>query len=363
VNNGVFSIPFDTVSTIRTPRKRGSSSFPLRQYIGCDENRLVREAVEAVCGDSRRYNPLVLFGPTGTGKSLLAHGIARRWTQQHPGTRIISTTGVDFAREYAGAVETDALEDFRRKYRRTELLVIDDLHEMDQKVAAQKELILTLDTLLEHYRRVLVTLPHAPAETVTLLPGLASRLSAGLTVPLVPPGAAARRLILQRLADARGASLPEPVIDVLLTELPTTAGKPITVPLLMQRLIRLEQLAADEPSPINESLARRCLLFVSAAKEPQLRSITKHVCKYFKIRLKDLKGPARQQRIVRARGVAMLLARRLTGNSLEQVGHHFGNRDHTTVLHACRKTESLIKCDASIRQAFEELATQLGGTD
>jgi chromosomal replication initiator protein len=94
-------------------------------------------------------------------------------------------------------------------------------------------------------------------------------------------------------------------------------------------------------------------------RKPQLRSITKQVCRYFSLKAAELRGPARQQRVVRARGVAMLLARQLTNKSLDQVGRHFGNRDHSTVLHACQKTQSLIQTDPAIRRAVEELTLQL----
>ena len=359
--SGVFSIPLDRQATASRARDGACARLPLCQYIGDSDNLLVRAAIESLLQNPPAYNPVVLCGRTGTGKSLLAHGVAGRFRHQHKGSRVVFTTGADFARDYALALQTDALQDMRHKYRRANLLVIDDLHEIAQKATAQDELIRTLNSLLKRNRGVVATLRQSPLETSALLPGLASRLSGGLLVPLEPPGDAARRQILQQLADARGASLTADVMDLIISGVPGTSVKPVTVPQLLAVLNRLDQCPDESGQEINEQQVRRCLVSRQPTVEPQLRSIAKHVCKHFKVRLTDLRGPARQQRIVRSRGVAMLLARRLTGNSLEQIGRFFGNRDHTTVLHACRKTESIMESDPSIRQAVEKLVLQFCG--
>jgi chromosomal replication initiator protein len=319
----------------------------------------VRSAVESLLETPPRYTPVTLFGRSGTGKTLLARGLAGEFRHENRGAKIVCVTGIDFARDYALALQTDSLEDLRHKIRRATLLVIDDLHEIGDKLSAQEELARTLDALLQRDRGVVVTLRQNPLETANLLPSLASRLSAGLTVPLEPPGDAARRRILEQLAAVRGASLPDVVIDLIVRGIPGAPAKPVTVPQLLSVLNQLDLSPDEHNAEIDEHRVRRCLVARQPAIEPDLRLITKQVCKYFKVRSGDLRGPARQQRIVRARGVAMLLARQMTGNSLEQVGRHFGNRDHTTVLHACRKTESLIEADPSIRQAIEELTIRL----
>lgn len=354
----VFSIKFATGDTTRCAWKNAPVPA-LAEYIGGVENSLVPVALETVFQEQPKFNPIVFFGPTGTGKSLLVQLIATRWKRDNKAARMVLTTGADFAREYAHAVETDSVPDLRLKYRRAGLVVIDDLHELGEKTSAQNELVRTLDALLLRHQRVIVTLPQTPTDTAVLLPTLASRLSAGLTVPLHPPGPAARRLILRSLASARSISLPDRVVDLVASDALTDVLKPGTVPRLLQTLIRLEQFPFNRHASISEHDLRRCLQAPDDPDEPQLQSITKRVSKYFHLKSADLKGKTRQQRVVRARGVAMFLARQLTGNSLETVGRHFGNRDHTTVLHACRKTESLIEEDPSIRQAVEDLRTEL----
>jgi chromosomal replication initiator protein len=350
---GVFSIKSVGSDTTRVAWKNAA------EYIGGAENLLVPTGVDALCQQPPKFNPLVFFGPVGTGKSLLVQLIATRWKRDNKTARTLLTTGADLARDYAHAIETDSLPDLRSKYRRTSLLAIDDLHEIGEKTGAQNELVRTLDLMLTNQQRVVVTLPQSPAETAVLLPALASRLTGGLTVPLQPPGPDARRLILRSLVATRGFTLPQRVVDMVASDALTDALKPPTVPRLLQTLVRLEGFSSDGDTTLDEHQLRRLLQPTSDNDERQLQSITKQVSKYFNLRATELKGKTRQQRVVRARGVAMFLARQLTTSSLQNVGRHFGNRDHTTVLHACRKTESLLDTDPSIRQAVTDLTTQL----
>lgn len=354
----VFSIKSDSDGPLRLGRKQAADML-LSEYIGGAENILVATAVDAVLQDPPRFNPIVFFGPVGTGKSLLVQLIVARSKRDSRSARTFVITGADFAREYAHAIETDSLPDFRAKCRRASLLAIDDLHEIGDKRGAQNELVRTIDAMVDSGRRVVATLPQSPAETSVLLPGLASRLGAGLSVPLEPPGPAARRRIVRSLATTRGFALSRRVVDLIASDALADAIKPPTVPRLLQTLVRLEDVSFDDHPEINAQHLRRYLQPPPEEDERQLKSITQQVSKYFKLRANDLRGKTRQQRVVRARGVAMFLARRLTGHSLEYVGRHYDNRDHTTILHACRKIESLLETEPAIRQAVTDLTLQL----
>lgn len=361
VVDGVFSIPLEADgSAIRPSRcSRRNSPINLRQYIGGKENVMVQAAVDFSRHRSKAYNPLVFFGPAETGKTLLAHGLAARWKQQNPDGRILAVTGGEFAKQYRNAVQTDLLKDLRAKYHSLELLVIDDLDDTAGRTGTQTELIHTFDALFELNRPVIATLKRSPFDEDRLVPGLVSRLSAGLSVPLCPPELKARRVILQRLGQLHSIALSESVVDLIAEALPKVAAQPPTIPQLNTTVLQLDKLARKESQPIDEHLARHCLASRLACPRLDLKSVIKKVSRYFNLKVADLKGPTRRQHVVRARGVAILLARRLTDKSLEQVGRHFGNRDHTTVLHACRKTESLIQSDPMIRRAVDELTLQL----
>jgi chromosomal replication initiator protein len=360
VVSGVFSIPLELTRSgvLETGRTTGSR-WMLREFISGDENALVQVATQSVLDGQPDYKPILIYGPPGTGKSLLAHGLAGRWRKANPRTRVMFTTGSDFARHYADAVDTNAVSDFRQRLRSVALLVIDGIHQLANKPAAQLELIGTLDKIAERKAQLLATATHLPAEINDLLPGLASRLSAGLTVPLHVPGAAARQEIVRRLAAAREVDLPDGVVQLLAEGCPGTPHFLNTVPQLDQALQQLTVTAQLASSIIDENLVRQFLLDESPAQRTTLRSIAQHVARHFRIKSTDLRGATRRQHIVRARGIAMHLARALTGKSLQQVGKYFGDRDHSTVLHACRKTEALLKADSSMRETVQALAEQI----
>ena len=193
---------------------------------------------------------------------------------------------------------------------------------------------------------MLVTLRQAPCDTPHLAPGLASRLSSGLTIPLIPPGPEVRRLLLERILHLQNATADEQTLDWIIEHSPADQ----TVPQL--RHLALQLLHSG---PINLEAARRYFSEQQDQQEPALKSIVQVVGRHFRIKTKDLLGPSRKRPVVAARGVAILLARRLTKCSLEQIGKHFGKRDHTTILHACRQTEQNIENDPEIRQALEQL--------
>jgi chromosomal replication initiator protein len=362
VNNGLFSIPLHvTAAGIRAQRGSGKTSAPsLREFIGDDQNYLVPVAVEAALLPSPRFNPIVFHGPSGTGKTFLARGLVHFWKSRNTHRPAIITSGADFARDYADAVVTDSLPDFRHRFRSAAMLLIDGLDRIEEKTSAQNELISTLDELERGVCQVLVTMKDAPLETAGIVPALASRLSGGLSVPMTTPGQAGRRAILTQLLRLHGVRLTDEAMDLLVRSSPlATTGSAPGFADLNQLVVSLLALARERRAEFGVPDLQLWLAEQQAARAVPLNSITRQVSKYFQLHVGDLKGPTRQQRVVRARGVAMLLARQLTGKSLEQVGRHFGNRDHTTVLHACRKTEELLSSDPAIRQAVDDLNKQL----
>jgi len=367
VVSGIFSIPLDALpprgnAASRQAASRGES---LREYVGSGENRLVRFAVESLLRRERRYNPLVLHGPTGTGKSFLALGLAERWRQQFPEEMVLVTNGADFARSYANAVDTDSLSTFRKKCRSVNLFVLDDAQQMRSKRSAQNELARAIDALLDRGSWVLITHNSAPTTDAALTVRLHSRLVAGLAVPLTVPGAAARKVLLRRLAALHDVRFSDAALDLLASGTTGKGEQELTVPQLNHAVVQLghgEETGQGEGTGdllVDIDQVRQFLGHQFSQQQPTLRSITALTAKHFGLTSRELRGPSRRRHVVRARGIAMLLAWRLTGNSLEAVGQYFGKRDHTTVLHACRRTELLRETDAAIAQALEELKHQL----
>ncbi|MHB8971831.1 MAG: helix-turn-helix domain-containing protein [Pirellulaceae bacterium] len=357
----MFSIPLEAYPSLS--HEAGPNGTPrgvaLREYIGSDENRLVPFAVQALLASDRRYNPIVFTGPSGTGKTLLAVGLAERWRHERSGNVVVATCGADFARSFAYALDTDSLADWRTKTSAADLFVLDDLQQMRQKLAAQEELVHLLDQLLDAGRAILITALHAPCVSDGLLPGLCSRLSGGLSVPLLAPGVPARRELLRRIADLHDVQLSDAAIEMLASGPSDAESDRWTVPQLNHAVVQLGHSARVEATSIELDEIRLFWKGQAHERQPTLRLIASKVAKYLAVTVPQLRGPSRRSHVVRARGVAMLLARNLTGTSLEMVGQYFGNRDHTTVLHACRKTESLRHTDPAISQAMDELWEQL----
>jgi chromosomal replication initiator protein len=185
------------------------------------------------------------------------------------------------------------------------------------------------------------------------LPALQSRLTAGLTIPLAPPGVAARLAILEQLAAMRKIPLPEAVARVLAEGLAGTAAE------LAGSLLQLATSAELQAVPLDVEAARRFVAKRNVTRRPTLHEIALATARHFSLRLGDLRSPVRRRALVVARGVAIYLARRLTSENLQQIGGYFGGRDHSTVMHSCRKTEELIVCDPSVHEAVERLQSSL----
>ena len=355
VVNGVVNIPLsgqplecDSRSARRCEKTPG-----LGEFVAGPENCLVDEAVRSVLEETAPYSLLVLYGPPGTGKSHLALGLAAAWKTLYPRRPVAYVTAIDFARELTDAIETQAVDDFRAGYRRTSLLIVEDLGYLAGKEAAQRELVYTLDALADAGGRLVLTAPVAPGQLAGMVPGLQSRLTAGLAVPLARPGREARLTILQRLAGLREIQLSGAAARLL------AEGLNATVSGLLGALLQLEMAARVNGERIDGDAVRRYLAERNGSEERSMHDIALATARHFSLKLAELRGPSRRRAVAAARGVAMYLTRVLTRQSLEQIGRYFGGRDHTTVSYACRKTEERVKGEPAVRQAVLILHEQL----
>jgi len=346
VISGLFSIPM--------PIPSGTSQRMLREeprFIVGPENALVRELVRAVTSDPPSYNPLVIYGASGVGKTTLAQLLADHWERAHAGATALRTTAADLARALAHAAETNSVADLRTRHQRCDLLVIDDLHGLADRPAAQQFLTTTIDALVRRGVLVIATLRHLPTESDSLLPMLASRLSAGLIVPLVPPATLARQEIVRQLA----AQLELRLSDETAARLVGNGRRrtaATTVPQLRHAMLQLASAAAhgragDVPVECDQPDARAVF-----------RQTTVVVAKHFQVTVAELKSKSRRKHVVEARSTAMYLCRTLTEASLAEIGRHFGSRDHTTVLHACQKIQELARREPALARTLDELTTQ-----
>ncbi len=338
---------------------RGGQRTPLsprHDFVAGPENAVAVEAVRGVLyAAAGSYSPLVLYGPTGVGKTHLASGLAEIW-QKRPSTSdnaspVLVWSGDDFARRYAEAIETQAIDEWRRRLQQTTLLVIDDIDRVNGKGAAQEELVWIIDQFAVDHRQVIVTTKSAPEHLKDFCPRLRSRLSAGLAVCVASPGVTARESIIQQLCDQFDVNLDRATIEHMAKE--AAAKYPQLRGMILE--LRTSMRGAHVDHDVLEGVINRRV----AANTPDLKTIAVSSARYHGVTLSDLRSPSRRRGVVAARGVAMVLAREITGASYQQIGTYFGGRDHTTVLHGCRQTTLRSEQDEQTRAALHELRGQL----
>ena len=365
--SGVFSIPLPNKNRSRT---RGSARFPvgeshLEAFIGGPENRLALASVEALLRSSdHSYNPLVLCGGAGTGKSLLAGGLARRW-RDAAGSRVGDVKFID-AESFSAAFNSARprprrLAELRQKYRTASLVVIDDLHKLPTNVTIQRELCGMIDELTAQDAdgrtgQVIITTRVRPESIKKLLQELVSRLTAGLLVPLVPAGEDARRAMIVACCGGLaygggggggGVELTDEAIDYLAAgDHPTVADLPLAVARLPRKIGQ---------SPLSIGVVRQFVPRPKNGRSIRIDRVTRQVAKYFSLTVAEVKSSSRRRNIATARRMVVYLAREHCDKSFSQIGKFLGGRDHTTVLYNYQKAIELLKTDPATQKAVADL--------
>ena len=293
------------------------------------------------------YCPILLYGPPGCGKSHIALGIYQTWRQKNRRKRGACLTGDDFAKSLADAIESKTVDDFRGKIRQSEMLVIDGIDSLATKKVAQEELLNAIDDVTTAGHTVILTIQRFP--TLSQFPDerLIARLTMGLVVPIVLPGVTTRSVLLKHFAEQLGLRLTAPANQAMARELP------VSVPQLFGTLARLSVESGKET--IDLATAREAIRSCTMVAVPTVDKIAKTTAKQMGIKLADMKGKSRKSTTVRARAVAIYLARQLTQLSLKDIGKYFGGRDHTTIAHSANEIESKIANDPELRGLVQQI--------
>ncbi len=320
----------------------------LRPFVAGPENHLIQSAVDALRKDPPQFSPLVLYGPSGSGKSHLLQGLTGVLVEKTPELQVTSVTGSDFAREYGNSLRQETANETRTRFFGTDCLVLEDLHELLHFPSMQQVLVHLLDELERRGASVLVSCRDNPIAMAGFSAELRSRLSSGLLVPVALPEQGTREVLIQTIAARHNRQITQMAAQKLAVAFPHG---------LLQLSGIVNRLIAHSPPDrcIDTALVDTLLATDRNPAKVTLRNISLLTAKYFRVKVADLKGSSRRQSIVQARSVAMLLARQLTQQSLKAIGKHFGGRDHTTVMHAVNSVESKIKKDIALREAVTEL--------
>lgn len=312
-------------------------------FIAGEENWVALAAVQRMI----EPNPpgcFTLFGATGTGKSHLLGLLCRLWKEISPHCSILSSTAAEFGQTFAEALVSRRVRQFRHRWEQADFIVLDDLQFLGEYPAAQDEFVAILRAAERGALCVAVACRIPPWHCEDLDPRVGAILQGGLTARLQPPGEDARRAILQMAFRQKGITVTDAALQLFAEEL---TGSPRQ---LLGFALKLRQAAGR--GPVDYPAARAFLRQCSPRPTTSIDRIAKVTARYFGIRLKDLRGPGRSRAEVLARNVAMYLAQRLTGASLQQIGQYFGGRDHTTVGYGCRKIEALSQSDPAMQQAI-----------
>ena len=327
-------------------------NFTFQTFVEGKSNQLARAAAEQVSSNpGSAYNPLFIYGGVGLGKTHLMHAIGNAITARNPRAKAAYLHSEKFVQDMVKALQKNAMARFQSYYRSLDVLLIDDIQFFAGKERSQEEFFHTFNALLEGQQQVVLTCDRFPKEVNGLEERLKSRFGWGLTVAVEPPDFETRVAILLSKAQGQDATIPDDVAYFIAKRIRSNVRE------LEGALRRVVAHARFSNRQITVDFARETLKDLLAAHEKQvtMENIQKVVSEYYKIRLNDLLSKSRSRSVARPRQVAMALSKELTDHSLPEIGAAFGGRDHTTVLHACRKVEELKRKDVKISEDYNNL--------
>jgi len=331
---------------------RLNPEFTFESHVEGKSNQLARAASRQV-GENpgRSYNPLFIYGGVGLGKTHLMQAAGHVMMARVPGARVIYVHSERFVADMVKALRHNTINEFKRYYRGADALLIDDIQFFVGKERSQEEFFHTFNDLLDGQRQVIITADKFPKELVGLEERLISRFGSGLVVSLEPPELETRVAILMKKALHENVPLPEDVAFFVAKRVRSNVRE------LEGALRRVIASATFTGHPIDMALATESLKDLLAFQEKliTIHNIQKVVAEYYKIRVSDLHSKDRSRVVARPRQVGMALAKELTTHSLPEIGDAFGGRDHTTVLHACRKIVELCANDVRVKEDYTNL--------
>ncbi|PIE25218.1 MAG: chromosomal replication initiator protein DnaA [Neptuniibacter caesariensis] len=342
--------------SLRTHQSNLNHSFTFESFVQGKSNQLALAAARQV-GENPAvsYNPLFIYGGVGLGKTHLMQAVGNEMLKHNPNAKIIYLHSERFVADMVKALQLNAINDFKRYYRSVDALLIDDIQFFAGKERSQDEFFHTFNALLEGGQQMILTSDRYPKEINGVEERLKSRFGWGLTVAIEPPELETRVAILMKKADEARVRLPDDAAFFLAQKIRSNVRE------LEGALKRVIANAHFTGSAISTPFVKESLKDLLALQDKQVSidNIQRVVADYYKIKVSDLLSKRRSRSVARPRQVAMSLSKELTNHSLPEIGNAFGGRDHTTVLHACRKIKELRESDTDIREDYQNLLRHL----
>ncbi|KTD51983.1 chromosome replication initiator DnaA [Legionella quinlivanii] len=329
-----------------------NKKFHFGSFVEGNSNQLARAASLQVAerpGDA--YNPLFIYGGVGLGKTHLMHAIGNMILKNNPEAKVLYLHSERFVADMVKALQTNSINEFKRFYRSLNALLIDDIQFFAGKDRSQEEFFHTFNALLEGQQQIILTSDRYPKEIEGMEERLKSRFGWGLTVAVEPPELETRVAILMSKAEQSSIELPYEVAFFIAKRIRSNVRE------LEGALRRVIANAHFTGKPITIDFVHEALRDLLALQDKlvTIENIQKTVAEYYKVKVADLLSKRRSRSIARPRQMAMALAKELTNHSLPEIGDHFGGRDHTTVLHACRKVKELLQDESSFAEDYKNL--------
>jgi chromosomal replication initiator protein len=339
-------------------RARLNPAFSFDSFVTGKANQLARAAALQVAENPGvSYNPLFVYGGVGLGKTHLVQAIGNQLADHRPQARIRYIHAEQYVTDVVRAYQQKSFDEFKRCYHSLDLLLIDDIQFFSNKGRTQEEFFYAFNALVEAHKQIVITCDTYPKEIAGMEERLISRFGWGLTVAIEPPELEMRVAIVLKKAEAESVALSEDIAFFIAKHLRSNVRE------LEGALKKVLAFARFSGRELSLELAKEALTDILnvASRQVSVEGIQKTVAEYFKIKISDMHSKKRSRNVARPRQVAMALAKDLTQMSLPEIGEAFGNRDHTTVLHACRTIASLRKHDSALNRDYVVLEQVLKG--
>lgn len=329
-----------------------NNNFVFESFVVGKSNQLAEAAAKQVAANpGGAYNPLFLYGGVGLGKTHLMHAIGNQILQQKPNGKVIYLHSERFVADMVKALQSNAINEFKRFYRSVDALLIDDIQFFAGKERSQEEFFHTFNALLEGQQQIILTSDRYPKEINGIEERLKSRFGSGLTVAVEPPELETRVAILMSKAEQSRIDLPHEVAFFIAKRIRSNVRE---LEGALKRIIANSQFTGSD---ITLDFVQEALKDILAIQDKlvTIDNILRTVAEYYKVKVADLLSKRRSRSVARPRQIAMTLCKELTNRSLPEIGDAIGGRDHTTVLHACRTIKNLRESDSDIGEDYSNL--------